>query len=67
MKRIKYRTPKEVRNLLMLPNGKQPLSAYEDWKPSDGCSEPKQARWLHNTLCIALVVVLVMIVAAVNR
>lgn len=34
----------EMCNKIMLPNGKQPLSAYSDWKPSDGYLGTKR-RW----------------------
>ena len=54
-KYIKHK--REMRNLVMLPNGKQPLHAHKPWKPSDGYIEPSnKASFIRALVVMALLV-----------
>lgn len=48
-------TRSELHSRVMLPNGKPPI---DDWKPSDGYTEPKGSRIFQR--CLAVLVLLVL-------
>ena len=48
----------EIPTIVLNPNGKQPLSALENWKPSDGYREPTFIKNAQRVLLIAALIAL---------
>jgi len=47
-----------IQTIVMHPNGKQPLSAFKSWKPSDGYIDCKRALTFQRVLLIAALIAL---------